>query len=107
MLSPLSISNFPKVTTHGDYRLPVGNHTAPQYSHNYFTPVIFAIIIAKKEGEVQLKEDFFTFSLINVIIAIIEFRECHILPEWLLIYKIDEDILILALTRTENHSDLC
>lgn len=34
------------------------------------------------------------------------FKECHILPDWLLIYKIDEDKLILALTRTGTHSDL-
>lgn len=35
-----------------------------------------------------------------------EFRECHIQPDWLLIYRIDEDILILTLTRTGTHSDL-
>lgn len=33
-------------------------------------------------------------------------RECHILPDWLLIYKIDNDLLILYLTRTGTHSDL-
>lgn len=33
-------------------------------------------------------------------------RECHITPDWLLIYKIDNDILVLALTRTGTHSDL-
>jgi len=31
-------------------------------------------------------------------------RECHIQPDWLLIYKISEDVLIL--TRTGTHSDL-
>ena len=35
-----------------------------------------------------------------------DFRECHILPDWLLIYKVDEDILILTLTRTGSHSEL-
>ncbi len=34
------------------------------------------------------------------------FRECHITPDWLLIYKIEEDILTLTLTRTGTHSDL-
>lgn len=34
------------------------------------------------------------------------YRECHITPDWLLIYKIQEDLLILALTRTGSHSDL-
>ncbi len=33
-------------------------------------------------------------------------RECHILPDWLLIYEIDGNALILYLTRTGTHSDL-
>jgi len=34
------------------------------------------------------------------------YRECHILPDWLLIYRIEDDLLILTLTRTGTHSDL-
>ncbi len=34
------------------------------------------------------------------------FRECHIAPDWLLIYKVTEDELILTLTRTGTHRDL-
>lgn len=34
------------------------------------------------------------------------FRECHINPDWLLIYKVEEDKLILSLIRTGTHSDL-
>lgn len=33
-------------------------------------------------------------------------RECHIQPDWLLIYEIFENDLILYLTRTGSHSDL-
>ena len=33
-------------------------------------------------------------------------RECHITPDWLLIYEIVDDELILYLTRTGTHSDL-
>ena len=33
-------------------------------------------------------------------------RECHITPDWLLIYEIYEDELLLYLTRTGTHSDL-
>ena len=33
-------------------------------------------------------------------------RECHITPDWLLIYEIYEEQLILYLTRTGSHSDL-
>lgn len=32
--------------------------------------------------------------------------ECHIRPDWLLIYKINEGILVLELTRTGSHADL-
>ena len=34
------------------------------------------------------------------------YRECHITPDWLLIYKISGSTLILGLTRTGTHSDL-
>lgn len=34
------------------------------------------------------------------------YRECHILPDWLLVYEIVEDRLILSLTATGSHSDL-
>lgn len=33
-------------------------------------------------------------------------RECHILPDWLLIYRIEADVLVLTLSRTGTHSDL-
>ena len=34
------------------------------------------------------------------------FRECHIQPDWLLIYKIEKNILVLTLLRTGKDSDL-
>ena len=34
------------------------------------------------------------------------FRECHIAPDWLLIYMKEEDILVLTLIDTGTHSDL-
>ena len=33
-------------------------------------------------------------------------RECHITPDWLLIYEVADEELILYLTRTGSHSDL-
>ena len=33
-------------------------------------------------------------------------RECHIEPDWLLIYRVDEDGLVLVATRTGSHSEL-
>ena len=35
-----------------------------------------------------------------------DFRECHIKPDWLLIYRIDNEDLLLFLFRTGSHSDL-
>lgn len=35
-----------------------------------------------------------------------DFRECHIEPDWLLIYRIDKEELELFLFRTGSHSDL-
>ena len=34
------------------------------------------------------------------------FRECHIKPDWLLIYLIEDDILTLTLADTGSHPDL-
>lgn len=34
------------------------------------------------------------------------FRECHITPDWLLIYQIKDKELLLLLSRTGTHSDL-
>lgn len=33
-------------------------------------------------------------------------RECHIQPDWLLVYCIENDLLVLTLARTGTHSDL-
>ena len=33
-------------------------------------------------------------------------RECHIAPDWLLVYEVLQDELLLYLTRTGTHSDL-
>lgn len=34
------------------------------------------------------------------------FRECHIAPDWLLIYQANNNELVLVLSRTGSHSDL-
>jgi len=33
-------------------------------------------------------------------------RECHIQPDWLLIYRIDEELKVLHIIRTGSHSEL-
>lgn len=36
----------------------------------------------------------------------IGFRECHIRPDWLLVYRVDGEDLLLFLFRTGSHADL-
>ena len=52
---------------------------------------------------VPLPEKYRDHALIGDFSA---FRECHILPDWLLIYRIEKDSLILFLSRTGTHADL-
>lgn len=35
-----------------------------------------------------------------------DMRECHIEPDWLLVYRVEKDTLTLYLVRTGSHSDL-
>ncbi|MBQ7477624.1 MAG: type II toxin-antitoxin system mRNA interferase toxin, RelE/StbE family [Selenomonadaceae bacterium] len=35
-----------------------------------------------------------------------DFRECHIAPNWLLIYQVTDEKLILTLSRTGTHDEL-
>lgn len=35
-----------------------------------------------------------------------DFRECHIKPDWLLVYLIENDVLTLTLVDTGTHSDI-
>jgi mRNA interferase YafQ len=34
------------------------------------------------------------------------YRECHIQSDWILIYRVDREALLLTLVRTGSHSDL-
>ena len=34
------------------------------------------------------------------------FRECHIKPDWLLVYLIENDILVLTLVDTGTHAEI-
>ena len=50
-----------------------------------------------------LPEKYCDHSLIGNYVG---YRECHIEPDWLLIYKIENDTLTLILSRSGTHSDL-
>lgn len=60
-------------------------------------------VIETLASEKSLPERYRDHSLIG---DYADCRECHITPDWLLVYKIDNDELILYLMRTGSHSDL-
>lgn len=60
-------------------------------------------VIDKLLSEQPLAERFRDHGLIGNYDG---FRECHILPDWLLIYAVDHEKLILTASRTGTHSDL-
>lgn len=63
---------------------------------------LFFVIEKLANGE-KLDEKYRDHSLVGLYKGC---RECHIEPDWLLVYEIFEDILILSLARTGTHSDL-
>lgn len=54
------------------------------------------------EGK-QLSAKYRNHKLVGVLH---EFYECHVTPDWLLIYRIDEEILVLELVSTGSHAEL-
>ncbi len=63
---------------------------------------LFFVIEKLANGE-PLEEKYRDHSLVGLYKGC---RECHIEPDWLLVYEIFEDVLILSLARTGTHSDL-
>ncbi len=60
-------------------------------------------VVAMLSSGVKLPPKYKDYALIGNYKG---FRECHILPDWLLVYYIDDNKLILVLSRTGSHSDL-
>ena len=69
-----------------------------KYNLNKFTQVLDIL-----SAQQTLPEKYKDHALIGNYAG---YRECHIEPDWLLIYKTDNDILTLVLSRTGSHSDL-
>ena len=61
-----------------------------------------AVVTMLAEGK-TLPESYRDHALIG---AYRNARECHIRPDWLLIYSISNETLVLELLRTGSHSDL-
>lgn len=60
---------------------------------------VLALLASSNPLPVQYKDHSLTGNLQD-------FRECHIEPDWLLLYQIYEDTLILSATATGSHADL-
>lgn len=68
----------------------------------YDQRLIFAVIEKLANGEI-LAEKYKDHQLTGDYSG---FRECHITPDWLLVYQYRENELLLLLSRTGTHSDL-
>ena len=91
MLKPEFTGKFKK-----DYKLAVKRGLKPKLLEDVITLLI---------SEKPLPEKYHDHPLTNSK-DYIDVRECNIEPDWLLIYKIIKDRLILRLIRTGSHSDL-
>ncbi len=62
-------------------------------------------IVDKLSNGLKLEERYKDHQLVNNT-RFKECRECHIEPDWLLVYRIVNEELILVLVETGSHSDL-
>ena len=60
-------------------------------------------VVNKLANNEELEEKYYDHALTGNYVG---FRECHIKPDWLLIYRINGNELYLFLSRTGTHSDL-
>lgn len=79
-----------------DYKLAIKRGCNPKEMQEVITLLI---------NEQPLPEKYRDHALVNSR-NYKDMRECHIEPDWLLIYKVYQDVLILKLIRTGSHSDL-
>ena len=68
-----------------------------------YNPDLLEKIIDMLRSEVPLSTNYHDHELAGNYTG---YRECHITSDWLLIYKVERQILTLTLTRTGSHSDL-
>lgn len=60
---------------------------------------VINLLVQDKRLPVKYREHYLTGNYIG-------FKECHIGPDWLLIYKTENELLTLTFLRTGSHSDL-
>jgi mRNA interferase YafQ len=91
MLKPEFTGQFKK-----DYKLAIKRGCKPEALQEVITLLVY---------EQPLPDKYRDHALVNSR-NYKDMRECHIEPDWLLVYKIVRENLILKLIRTGNHSDL-
>lgn len=69
----------------------------------YFDGELFEYVVTALAEQRPLEERFRDHELTGDYKG---YRECHIKPDWLLIYRVYESDLVLYLTRTGSHSNL-
>ena len=79
-----------------DFRLAVKRGCNPQK---------LTTVVELLQNETPLPPQYKDHALVNSR-KYKDVRECHIEPDWLLVYQIKSDRLILRLLRTGTHSDL-
>ena len=77
-----------------DYKLALKRGMKIELLNNVITDLANGVPLSEKNNDHALTGNW------------VGHRECHILPDWLLIYRVDGDILVLTLARTGTHSDL-
>lgn len=70
-----------------------------------FEPIKLQAVVEKLRREEPLPASLKDHPLVNSR-NFKGMRECHIQPDWLLVYKVERKILTLKLIRTGTHSDL-
>lgn len=85
-----------KVTTQfkKDYKLALKRHLNVKLLEDVIALLAMGEALPKKCKDHDLSGDW------------IGHRECHIQPDWLLVYRIEDNVLVLTLSRTGTHSDL-
>jgi mRNA interferase YafQ len=91
MLKPEFTGQFKK-----DYKLAIKRGCKPEVLQEVITLLV---------NEQALPDKYRDHALVNSR-NYKDMRECHIEPDWLLVYKIVQENLILKLIRTGSHSDL-
>jgi mRNA interferase YafQ len=91
MLKPEFTGQFKK-----DYKLAIKRGCKPEALQEVITLLV---------TEQPLPDKYRDHALVNSR-NYQDMRECHIEPDWLLVYKIVRESLILKLIRTGSHSDL-